>query len=77
MRKKVLAIIKQELGEIKEKFADPRRTEFIEEQEEMSDEDYILEEEAVVTGTVLLILAAVVLCPNTAVPETVLYLAPI
>lgn len=49
--KKVLAIIGQELDEVKKAFGDPRRTEFIEEQEEMTDEDYIVEEEMVVTVT--------------------------
>jgi DNA gyrase subunit A len=49
--KKVLAIIGEELDEVKKAFGDPRRTEFIEEQEEMSDEDYIVEEEMVVTVT--------------------------
>jgi DNA gyrase subunit A len=49
--KKVLAIIQTELDEVKKSFGDPRRTEFIEEQEEMTDEDYILEEEMVVTVT--------------------------
>jgi DNA gyrase subunit A len=49
--KKVLSIIEKELDEVKKSFGDPRRTEFIEEQEEMTDEDYIVEEEMVVTVT--------------------------
>ncbi|NBX68053.1 MAG: DNA gyrase subunit A [Proteobacteria bacterium] len=49
--KRVLAIIEKELDEVKKGFGDPRRTEFIEEQEEMTDEDYIVEEEMVVTVT--------------------------
>ncbi len=49
--KRVLAIIETELDEVKKSFGDPRRTEFIEEQEEMTDEDYIVEEEMVVTVT--------------------------
>lgn len=49
--KRVLAIIEKELDEVKKSFGDPRRTDFIEEQEEMSDEDYIVEEEMVVTVT--------------------------
>jgi len=49
--KRVLAIIEKELDEVKKSFGDPRRTEFIEEQEEMTDEDYIVEEEMVVTVT--------------------------
>lgn len=49
--KKVLAIILKELDEIKDKFGDARRTEFIDEQEEMTVEDFITEEEMVVTVT--------------------------
>ncbi len=49
--KKVLDIIQTELAEIKTAFADPRRTEFIDEQEEMTVEDLITDEEMVVTVT--------------------------
>jgi DNA gyrase subunit A len=49
--KKVLDIIRLELEEIKKEFGNPRRTLFIEEQEEMTVEDLIASEEAVVTVT--------------------------
>lgn len=48
---KVLTIIGKELEEVRKNFGDARRTEFIDEQEEMTQEDYILEEEMVVTVT--------------------------
>lgn len=48
---KVLAIIIAELEEVKNKFGDPRRTEFIDETEEMTVEDFITDEEMVVTVT--------------------------
>ena len=49
--KKVLAIIVSELDEVRSKFADDRRTHFIEEQEDITTEDLIAEEEMVVTVT--------------------------
>lgn len=49
--KKVLAIIGTELDEVRTKFANPRRTQFIEEQEDITTEDLIAEEEMVVTVT--------------------------
>lgn len=49
--KKVLAIIEKELDEVRTKFANPRRTQFIEEQEDITTEDLIAEEEMVVTVT--------------------------
>lgn len=49
--KKVMAIIVKELDEIRTKFADARRTNFIEEQEDITTEDLIAEEEMVVTVT--------------------------
>ena len=49
--KKVLSIILSELDEIRAKFANPRRTQFIEEQEDLTTEDLITEEEMVVTVT--------------------------
>jgi len=49
--KKVLAIIEKELDEVRAKFANPRRTQFIEEQEDITTEDLIAEEEMVVTVT--------------------------
>lgn len=49
--KKVFAIIETELDEIRQKFANPRRTQFIEEQEDITTEDLITEEEMVVTVT--------------------------
>jgi DNA gyrase subunit A len=49
--KKVLAIIVSELDEVRSKFADERRTHFIEEQEDITTEDLIAEEEMVVTVT--------------------------
>lgn len=49
--KKVLKIIADELTYIREKFGDERRTQFIEETEELSAEDYITEEQMVVTFT--------------------------
>jgi DNA gyrase subunit A len=44
-------IIEAELDEIRTKFANPRRTQFIEEQEDLTTEDLIAEEEMVVTVT--------------------------
>jgi len=49
--KKVFSIIEAELDEIRQKFANPRRTQFIEEQEDIDTEDLITEEEMVVTVT--------------------------
>lgn len=46
---KVLGIIVEELIEVKEQFADPRRTEIIEEEGEVLDEDLIPHEDMVVT----------------------------
>jgi DNA gyrase subunit A len=45
----ILTIIKNELHEIKERYADPRRTEIIEKSGELSLEDLIVEEDMVVT----------------------------
>lgn len=47
--KKVLSVIKQELNEIKAKYADARKTEIVEETEEVKVEDLIKEEEVVIT----------------------------
>ena len=47
--KKVLEIIKQEVSGLKEKFGDPRRTELLSEAEELSIEDFIAEEDMVIT----------------------------
>ena len=49
--KKIFGIIKKELGEIKEKFADPRRTQIVYEDEVIEKEDLIIEEDVVVTVT--------------------------
>lgn len=46
---KIYGIIKKELSELKQKYADERRTEIIEGEEELDDEDLIKEEEVVVT----------------------------
>ncbi len=48
---KIYAVIKKEVLEIKEKFADPRRTVIIYEDEVIDREDLIIEEEMVVTVT--------------------------
>ncbi len=48
-RARVLAIIKQELLEVRDEFADERRTEIIEAEFEVEDEDLIQREEMVVT----------------------------
>lgn len=48
---RVLEIILKELDEVRAAFGDKRRTEFIEEQEEMTVEDLITDEEMVVTVT--------------------------
>lgn len=48
---KILDIIKKELLELKEKFSDARRTEIVKEEEELSMEDLIAEENVVVTTT--------------------------
>jgi len=50
-RQRVMHIIKEELGEIKEKFATPRRSEFVEGGMDFEDEDLITEEDMVVTVT--------------------------
>ncbi len=47
----VMGLIKQDIGEIKEKYADPRRTQIVEKFEEMSEEDLIVDEEVVVSIT--------------------------
>ena len=47
----ILAIIKQELVEIKEKFSNPRRTEIIDRTADLTLEDMIVEEDMVVTVT--------------------------
>jgi DNA gyrase subunit A len=44
-----MAIIKQELKELKEKYGDERRTEIVDETEEMTIEDLIAEEDMVIT----------------------------
>jgi DNA gyrase subunit A len=49
--KKILALIVKELTEIKEKFADPRRTEIIAREKELTVEDMIQEEDMVITMT--------------------------
>lgn len=49
--KKVLGVIKNELLEVKEKYADPRRTKIISEEGEFNIEDLIAEEDMVVTIT--------------------------
>ncbi len=49
--KKVLQIISEELAFIRGKFGDERRTQFIDEQEDMTEEDYVTEESMVVTFT--------------------------
>jgi DNA gyrase subunit A len=48
---KILEIIVRELDEVKKDFGDARRTEFIEETEEMTVEDFISDESTVVTTT--------------------------
>ncbi len=48
---KVLDIIKEEITQIKQDFGDERRTELIEEEEEILDEDIIKEEQMVITIT--------------------------
>ncbi|HEU0221841.1 MAG TPA: DNA gyrase subunit A, partial [Paracoccaceae bacterium] len=50
-RERILAIISAELAEVKEKFATPRRTEIVEFEGEMEDEDLIEREDMVVTIT--------------------------
>src|SRR5437762_894279 len=45
----LLNVIKDELGEVKTQFADPRRTEIVGEATDLSDEDLIAEEDMVVT----------------------------
>jgi DNA gyrase subunit A len=49
--KRIIQIIEKELDEVRKNFADPRRTHFIEEQDEMTVEDLISDEETVVTVT--------------------------
>lgn len=48
---KVLAIVREELLEIKAKFADPRRTQIVDEEEPLEAEDFIPREEVVITVT--------------------------
>nr|WP_241735805.1 DNA gyrase subunit A [Aquisalinus flavus] len=50
-RDRVLTIIKDELAEVKDQFAVPRRTEILEAEFEMEDEDLIAREDMVVTVT--------------------------
>jgi len=50
-RQRVMSIIKEELGEIREKFATPRRSEFVAGLMDFEDEDLITEEDMVVTVT--------------------------
>ncbi|HYM18626.1 MAG TPA: DNA gyrase subunit A, partial [Micropepsaceae bacterium] len=50
-RARVLAIIKQELGEIRNEFATPRKTEIVDAEVEVEDEDLIQREEVAVTVT--------------------------
>jgi DNA gyrase subunit A len=47
--KKVLAIIKDEVGELRKKFADERRTQVVAELEELELEDLIAEEDVIIT----------------------------
>lgn len=49
--KKQEVLIKEELKEIKEKFADPRRTEIVAQKEEIEVEDLIVEEDMVISVT--------------------------
>ncbi|HEX9776042.1 MAG TPA: DNA gyrase subunit A [Actinomycetota bacterium] len=49
--KKVLAIIKDELSKIREKFAEPRRTQIVADQADLEAEDLIADDDAVVTIT--------------------------
>ena len=49
--KKIYGLVKKEILEIKEKFADPRKTVIIPEDEEIDREDLIVEEEVVITVT--------------------------
>jgi len=46
---KLLAVIRAELGDIRERYADPRRTEIVESHESLSIEDLVPEEDVVVT----------------------------
>jgi len=48
-RDKQMVLIRDELGEIKEKFGDERRTEIVSQTEEFSVEDFIAEEDMVIT----------------------------
>src|SRR3982750_3396959 len=48
-RARILAIVKHELEEVKEKFATPRRTVILDQEGEMEDEDLIQREDMVVT----------------------------
>ena len=50
-RDRVLSIIKEELAEVRETFATPRRTEIVEAEGEVEDEDLIAKEDMVVTVT--------------------------
>lgn len=49
--KKIEGIIKEELAELKKKYADPRRTDIVGEAEELEIEDLIAEEDVVVTAS--------------------------
>jgi DNA gyrase, A subunit len=50
-REKVMAIVRQELVEVREQFAVPRRTEIVEGDAEVEDEDLIAREDMVITVT--------------------------
>lgn len=49
--KKVLALIKEELDELKEKYGDDRRTQFVEDEKEFRIEDLIADESTIITVT--------------------------
>jgi DNA gyrase subunit A len=49
--RKVLALIKEDLAYIKEKYGDPRRTQIVPNAEEMNEEDFFVDEEVVVSVT--------------------------
>ena len=50
-RERLLGIVREELKEVREEFADPRRSEIIEQEFEVDDEDLIQSEDMVVTVT--------------------------
>ncbi len=49
--KKIMGVVKKELLEIKERFADPRRTQIVDEEGDFSPEELVAEEDIVVTIT--------------------------